>query len=170
MRPADFDLRALYEAMDHERRARQLTWKDVAAAVSQRRTRLRPIAVSTITGLKDKPRGEGDGILQMLLWLRRTPESFVPGMPDPRSACFLRPELTTGQILRWDTRALFAALDARRRERQSTWAEVGEKIGGFTPAMLTGLAHGGRIGFPRVMRLVRWLGRPAAAFTRVAAW
>lgn len=29
---------------------------------------------------------------------------------------------------------------------------------------------GGRIGFPRVMRLVRYLGEPAAAFTHVANW
>ena len=41
-----------------------------------------PIATSTITGLKDKAVGEGDGILAMLLWLRRTPESFVPGFED----------------------------------------------------------------------------------------
>jgi len=45
-----------------------------------------------------------------------------------------------------------------------------EAVGGFTPAMLTNLASGPRIGFPRVMRLVRWLGQPAVSFTRVAQW
>jgi hypothetical protein len=147
-----------------------MRWVAVAEEVNRRRTRLRPIAVSTITGLKEKPVGEGDGILQMLLWLRRTPESLVPGATDPGSERFCRPNLTDRQILRWDTRALFAALDQRRRERQLTWAAVAREIRGFSPGMLTNLAKGGRIGFPRVMRLVRWLGQPAAVFTRIADW
>jgi hypothetical protein len=36
--------------------------------------------------------------------------------------------------------------------------------------MLTIPAKSGRIGFARVMRLVLWLGEPAATFTRVDAW
>ena len=166
----EFDVRVLYDALDVRRGARQLTWKDVAAEVSERCTRLRPIAPSTITGLKEQPRGEGDGILQMLIWLRRTPESFIPGVVDPRSACFVNPTLSIGEILRWDTRALYAALDGRRRERRSTWSETARELRGFTPGMLTTLAKGGRIGFPGVMRLVLWLGEPAATFTRVDAW
>ena len=106
----------------------------------------------------------------MLLWLRRTPESFMPGVADPRSDCFCRPSLELGQILRWGTRALHAALDARRRSESSTWAEIARQIPGFTPSMLTNLARGGRIGFPRVMRLVIWLGQPAAAFTHFTRW
>jgi len=167
---ADFDLTALYDALDKQRRAGQMSWAAVAGAVNGLRTRRRAIAASTITGLKRKTDGEGDGILQMLLWLRRTPESFVPGATDPRSDCFCRPQLTTGQILRWDTHALFAALDEQRRERQLTWTNVAREVRGFTPGMLTNLSKGGRIGFPRVMRLVRWLGQPAAAFTRIADW
>ena len=78
----DVDLRALYEALDEQRRARDLTWAGVTAGVNRHRTQLRPIAQSTITSLKEKRSVEGDGILQMLLWLGRTPESFVPGVPD----------------------------------------------------------------------------------------
>jgi hypothetical protein len=167
---ADFDLRALYDELDEQRRARQMSWAAVANAVNGLRTRRRAIAASTITGLKQRPDGEGDGILQMLLWLRRTPESFVPGAADPHSNCFCRPRLTTGQILRWDTHALFTALDEQRRERQLTWTEVAREVRGFTPGMLTNLSKGGRIGFPRVMRLVKWLDQPAAVFTRVADW
>jgi hypothetical protein len=167
---ADFDLRTLYDALDERRRARNLTWAAVAAEVNRHHTRLRPIAQSTITGLKDKPRGEGDSILQMLAWLGRTPESFVPGIPDADAPRFQLPQLAKGQILRWDTLALFAALDARRQERGQTWAAVAREFRGFTPGMLTNLAKGSRIGFPRVMRLVRFLGEPAVAFTRIAAW
>ena len=170
MAAQDFDLRALYEALDEERRARQLTWKALTDEVNRHRTRLRPISTSTITGLKDKPAGEGDGILQMLIWLRRTPESFVPEMGDPRSPCFVEPDLTSGQIRRWDKRALYAALDERRRARSMTWDELASEIRGFTPGMLRDLDKGGRIGFPRVMRLVRYLGEPAASFTHVANW
>jgi len=166
----DFDLRALYEALDEQRRSRQLTWKALTDEVNQHRTRLRPISTSTITGLKDKPAAEGDGVLQMLIWLRRTPESFVPGMADPRSPCFVQPELASGQIRRWNKQALFAALDERRLARSMTWDELANEISGFTPGMLKDLHKGGRIGFPRVMRLVRYLGESAAAFTHVASW
>lgn len=100
----DFDPRALYDAIDAKRKERSLSWKELAAEVNRLRTRLRPISVSTITGLRKKPADEGDGILQMLLWLRRTPESFVPGMIDPMSEGFLEPQLQSGQILRWDTK------------------------------------------------------------------
>jgi hypothetical protein len=166
----DFDLRALYDAMDEQRLARQMSWGAVAEQVNRLRTSRRPIAASTITALKQRPVGEGDGILQMLLWLRRTPESFVPGIMDPGSEIFCRPQLSTTEILRWDTQALFAALDEQRRTRQLTWTTVAREVGGFTSNMLTHLSKGGRVGFPHVMRLVRWLGQPAAVFIRVANW
>jgi hypothetical protein len=169
-REPDFDVRALYDALDERRRAHNLTWAAVTAEVNRHRIRLRPIAQSTITSLKDKQDGEGDGILQMLLWLGRTPESFVPGIPDADAPRFQLPQLARGQILRWDTRAVFGAVDARRQERGLTWAAVSRQLRGFTPGMLTNLAKGPRIGLPRVMRLVRWLGEPAVTFTRIAAW
>ena len=170
MQPDDFNLRALYDALDEQRRARNMSWTAVAGEVNCFRTKLRPIAVSTITSLRKKPVGEGDGILQMLLWLGRTAESFVPGISAADSAPYRLPELRTGQILRWDTRALFDAVSAERVTRQLTWTELAREVGGFTPSMLTNLSKGGRIGFPRVMRLVRWLGRPAVSFTRIAPW
>ncbi len=168
MAAGDFDLRALYDAMDVRRHELGLTWAQVAAHVNRHRTTRRPIAVSTIVGLRDKASGEGDGILQMLLWLGRAPEDFVPGRTGADAASFQLPELTTGQILRWDTHALFQAIDAQRQARGLTWSETAREIGGFTPGMLTNLSNGGRIGFPRVMRLVRWLDRPAVQFTRIA--
>jgi hypothetical protein len=166
----DSGLRALYEALDERRQSRGLTWAALTAEVNRHRTQLRPIALSTITSLKDKRDAEGDAVLQMLLWLERTPESFMPDMVDRDAWRFQLPRLKTGQILRWNTAALHAALDAARREQRMTWTEVAEAVSGFTPAMLTNLASGPRIGFPRVMRLVRWLGQPAVSFTRVAQW
>ena len=85
MNDDDFDLRALYEALDAQRRDRHLTWAEVAREVNRFRTRLRPIAASTVTGLPQKAHAEGDGVLQMLLRLGRGPESFVPGIADADS-------------------------------------------------------------------------------------
>src|SRR5262245_8486663 len=120
-RLSDFDLRALYEALDAARVERGLSWAALAGEVNRFRTVMRPISTSTITGLRSKRVGEGDGILQMLLWLGRTPESFVPGMAGADASRFRLPRLKTTQILRWDTRALFAALDAGRQQRRLTW-------------------------------------------------
>jgi hypothetical protein len=76
--------------------------------------------------------------------------------------------VSPNRILRFDARAIYSALDVRRRERQLTWAQVAKEIGGFTTVnTLTHLAKGGRVGFPHVMRVFRWLGRPAASFTRI---
>jgi hypothetical protein len=164
----DFDLRALYKALDERRRERKISWSAVAREIS--RSGAKRGGVSTITGLRQKRVAEGDGILQMLLWLGRTPESFVPDSVDADSNRFRLPDVTDHQVLRWDTRALFLALNAQRLERQLTWAQVAREVGGFTPRMITGLAKGGRTGFPPVMRLVRWLNRPAASFTRISDW
>jgi len=169
-REHDFDLRALYDALDERRQSRGLTWSALSAEVNRHRTRLRPIALLTIASLKDKRDAEGDAVLQMLLWLGRTPESFLPDVVDAGALRFRLPPLTRGQILRWNTPALHAAIDAARRDQGLTWAEVAPAVGGFTPGMLTNLASGPRIVFPRVMRLVRWLGQPAVSFTRVAQW
>jgi len=166
----DFDMQALYDALDARRLERGLSWSGVALEVNRLRTMRSAIATSTITRLRQQPVAEGDGILQMLLWLRRTPESFVPDVADSDSARYRLPELTTSQILRWDTRALFIALDVQRRERRLTWSDVARDLSGFTPGMLTNLSKGGRTSFPRVMRLVRWLDRPAVTFTRIAYW
>jgi hypothetical protein len=176
MAHTDFDLKALYEALDEQRRSRGLTWAAAAREINGiapgERPEGHPIATSTITGLKTKGFGEGDGILAMLLWLGRTPESFVPGFPDADAERFrLREGLSREQCLRWDAKKLHAALNAQRQDRHMTWSQVAQVIGGCTPGMLMNLAKGGRVGLPGVMRLVRWLDQPAAAFTRVAgAW
>ncbi len=43
-------------------------------------------------------------------------------------------------------------------------------IGNIAASGLTRLAKGGRVAFPHVMRITRWLGRPAATFTRASDW
>lgn len=167
---SDFDVHALYAALDAQRRARGLSWAQVAREISDRfgLTPARPLSPSTLTGMRERGTLEGDGVLQMLGWLNRSPESFLPDRHGESTAGETLPPVGPSRILRFDTRALYDALDARRVERAMTWGQVAEEIGGFTAANLTGLAKGGRIGFPGVMRLVAWVKQPAASFTRAA--
>jgi hypothetical protein len=164
----DFDLSALHAALDAERRARRLSWQELAREVSQQfaGVPVPPISPTTFTGLATRTAAEGDGVLQMLRWLGRSPESFVPGYQSPSGHDETLPSVATNQLLRFDTKALYAALDARRAEQRLSWVEVAAAIGGVNAAGLTQLSKGGRTAFPLVVRLTRWLGRPVADFTR----
>ena len=64
-------------------------------------------------------------------------------------------------------RARSEALQHERLRRGLTWQQVAHELPGFTPSMLTNLADAPLIGFPRVMTLFQWIGRPAAVFVRV---
>jgi len=165
---ADFDLKALYDALDQRRASLDMTWAAATRAINRHATDGRSIATSTIAGLAKRAVAEGDGVLQMLLWLDRTPESFVPGFVGADGERYRLRRVADDQVLRWDTAALYAALDEQRHARGMTWKDVAGEVGGFAPAMLTGLAKGGRAAFPGVMRIVRWLGQPASSFTRIA--
>jgi hypothetical protein len=80
--PADFSLAGLYAAIDRQRQARGLTWQQAVLEINMVFGRIssRPISRSTVTGLGTKAVAEGDGVLAMLKWLNRTPESFLPGV------------------------------------------------------------------------------------------
>ncbi len=162
----DFDIAALYAALDAQRRARGLSWQEAARQVSRQFDRTAPrVSASTLTGLRSRAVVEGDGVLQMLRWLERSPESFVPGMEERGRPL---PDAAPHQILRFDTRAIHAALDTQRLARGLTWKQLAEQIGGCAPATLAHLAAGGRTSFPLVARIARWLGRPMASMTRPA--
>ena len=169
MSQPDFDLRALYDAIDERRRMRGLSWAAVAREMSRGAPPRPAIAASTISGLRDATPAEGDGVLQMLLWLGRAPESFIPGFPEVDAARCRLTDPGDGRILRWDPEAIHSALDAKRHAAGLTWQDLGRAIGGISPAMLTNLAKGGRVSFPGVMRIVRWLGQPATTLTRVSS-
>ncbi len=165
-----FDLAALFHALDAQRAARGLTWAQALREISrtgERRPGRHAIATSTVTSLRTKKVAEGDGVLQMLLWVNRTPESFVPGCELAGSDAAKLPEATPTQILRFDTGKLYAALNERRIERGMTWQQVAKEIGGVGAGSLTYLSKGSRVGFPGVMRITGWLGRPVAEFTRL---
>ena len=164
-----FDMRALQEALDGKRRARKLTWDQLAADINEpfKHTPSIPISVGTLKTMVTKRSVTSAVVLQALRWLRRTPESFLAGRNQTPVPAEALPEAGPSQILRFDTAAIHTALEAKRREQGMTWSEVARALPGFTPGMLTNLAKGPLIGFPRVMMLMQWLGRPASDFVRV---
>ncbi|MGC4084481.1 MAG: helix-turn-helix transcriptional regulator [Vicinamibacterales bacterium] len=64
-----FDARALHAALDAQRDARDLTWRDVASQTG--------VSVATLTGTKRGGRLEVDGALAMVRWLGVTIEHFT---------------------------------------------------------------------------------------------
>jgi hypothetical protein len=69
-------------------------------------------------------------------------------------------------VLRFDAAALYRALDAQHEDPQWTWPKLAAAIGGVPPSMLRHLADGGRASVPSIMRVIAWLDRPVADFTR----
>jgi len=167
----DFSLSALYSALDAQRTARGLTWAAAMREISATSTpRPRAISSSTVRGLQTKRVAEGDGVLQMLRWLGRTPESFAPGHVSQDATRERLPEAAVDQVLSFDTVKIYDALDAQRRERGLTWQQVVREMGRITISVstLTHLKAGGRTGFLEVLHITRWLGQPAAAFVRIS--
>jgi hypothetical protein len=162
-------LRALYDALDEQRGARGLTWAGATReinGVGPQSARHR-IATSTIKALQSRTLAEADGVLQMLRWLGRPPESFVEQCPPALLDAATLPEAHRAAVLRFDTRKLYAAVDEQRKRTGLAWHDV-ERLSGVSAAHARGLARGGRTAFPAVMRLTFWLARPAADFMRVA--
>jgi hypothetical protein len=171
---SDFDIVALHTAINARRINLGMSWKAVAREVnrSDERYDIHPISSSTISGLKNKRWGvEGDGVLQMLLWLDRSPESFVPGHPGAAHRDARLPRVASSKILRFDVSSIYKKLDNLRAARGLTWAQAAAEIGGlYNAETLRSMNKGQRTGFPQVMRLARWLHCPAAALTRVTNW
>jgi hypothetical protein len=167
----DVSLAAMYAALDAQRRDRGLSWAQTMREINrQPETRLRrPVSVSTVKSMRTKTVAEADGVLQMLLWLNRSPESFIPGHPESEEVRARLPNVSSPQILRFDTRKLHAALEEQRRARKMTWVQVAREIA-CGVSSLTHLSTGGRTAFPQVIRMVRWLNRRATDFTRASDW
>jgi hypothetical protein len=167
---------ALCAALDAARAARGLSWTELVAEINAPFAFVPsiPISLSTIRGMGGKASVTSAVVLQVLRWLRRSPESFLAGRAAPTIAtdavAEALPDVGSERILRFDTKAIHAALDEARRERGLTWRQVAGELPGFREGMLTNLATGPAIGFPRVMRIMQWLGRPAAQFMRGYDW
>lgn len=163
-----FDMHELYSVLDDARRARELSWAALAAEINKpfEGTPSIPISVSTLRGMPDKRSVTSAVVLQILRWLRRTPESFLDDGDGAPEANEVLPDPGPSRVLRFDTRAMYAALDVERAKRGMTFKQVASEVPGFTESMLRNLASGPLIGFPRVMMITQWLRRSAASFVR----
>jgi hypothetical protein len=165
-------MQALLDALDAARRARSLTWVALTAEINKpfHGTPSIPISIGTIRSMRTKRAVTSAVVLQVLRWLGRTPESFLRGneasadVPDMNQAL---PEPGPSRILRFDTAAMYRAINDERIRRGMTWKQLARELPGFTENMLKNLANGPLIGFPHVTMIPQWLGCPAATFVRI---
>lgn len=105
----------------------------------------------------------------MLRWLERIPESFLAGGPED-DVRFALPEAGPDRRLRWALKLLYASMDEKRRQDRLTWPALAAQLG-CTPSQLTGLRTARfATGMDLAIRIVQWLGRPAADFVYPARW
>jgi hypothetical protein len=154
-----FDPQALYDAIDAQRRERKMTWIDCAKEMR--------VSVSTIKGMTKRKCGiELDGVMGMARWLGRTVESFAGGDGGaPRIGVHTK----SGRYIRFDTTALFAAVDSERQKRGLTWEQVATEVwprGPWGASQLKGLSRGGRADVYGALAICTWLDRTIQSFTR----
>ena len=68
-------------------------------------------------------------------------------------------------MVRFDSKALYAALNAHRLEREMTWAQVADATG-VSATTITRTRTGGRLEVDGMLAMVRWLGVPVERFVR----
>jgi len=170
----EFDVQALFDAMNVQRAARGLTWRGVAdelwrqSADLNDRRKDHPISPTTLTGMPKRGDTSCQHALFMLRWLGRSPESFLAGGTVHYETDF--PPVGPDRRLRWSLRRLYEALDSRRREERLTWAELASMLG-CTPSQLTGIRTARfAMSMQLAMKIVQWLDRPAADFVYAAKW
>jgi hypothetical protein len=170
-----FDAGALYRALDMRRAELGLSWKGVAEQIWRLSADLNdarkdhPISPSTLTNMAKKPRTSCHHALFMLRWLGRTPESFLEDAAGD-DARFALPEAGPDRRLRWGLKLLYAAMDEKRNAERLTWADLASTLA-CTSNQLTALRTARfATGMDLAMRIVQWIGRPAADFVYLARW
>jgi hypothetical protein len=171
----EFDVCAMYAAMDAQRTERGLSWPQAARALWDQSKALNerlhdhPISPSTLTGIARRGDCTCQHALFILRWLERPPEAFLHSSP-PGPGPIALPAAGEDRRLRWDLEAVFEAVNDRRKERGLTWREVARELH-CTDHQIAGLRKVRfAIGMKLMMRIVRWLGRPAADFIDAADW
>lgn len=166
-----FDVVALYNAVDAQREARGISWRQVMDEINHASPLLvdkHPFSLSTVKNIPKRRDVTCQHALALLRWLKRSPESFVPDGNNVRGVPL--PETDPARRPRWDIHALGRALDAERRRRGLTWKELAEEIG-CSISQINSLTKR-RYGIPMqlAMRITRWLRCPAGDFIVAAEW
>lgn len=161
----------MFDAIDGARTERAMSWAAVAEEMHEEAWALHarsdgeqhPIAVSTITRLRDGRDTTCQHALVMLRWLGRPPEDFIRE-PAAGTAGVPLPEPGPEFMIRWDLHATYDALNTVRRERGATWEQSARRLH-CTPNQLKGLRVARYGAAMRLtMRIAQGLRRPAADF------
>jgi hypothetical protein len=170
-----FDAAALFAALDEHRVALGLSWNQVAQQLWDLSSELNerrhdhPISPSTLTAMSKKPRTSCQHALFMLRWLDRAPESFLESATEAEPGTAL-PAAGADRRLRWNLKLLYGTMNEKRLRDGLTWSELAATLG-CTPSQLTGLRTAKfATGMDLAMRIVQWIGRPAAEFIYPARW
>jgi hypothetical protein len=172
----DFDTVAMWNALDARRRELGLAWTRLAGEIwdqssdlNERRPTDHPISPSTLSGMGRRGFTSCQHALAVLRWLGQPPEAFLRAGSSAATTAPL-PDCGQDRRLRWNLRQVYAALDAARRRRDLTWVELARELR-CTPSQLTGIRKARyAMGMGIAMRVVQWLGRPAADFIHPAKW
>lgn len=174
--PRGFDIQALFDAVDERRRGEQLSWRqaaqamwDQSAELNARRAADHPISPATISSMPRRGDVSCQHALFMLRWLGRPPEEFIAAA-HPDTMGIPLPHTDAGHRLRWDLRAMHAALNQARSAHGATWEQTARRLH-CTPSQLIGLRTAKfATGMRLAMRICQALGRPAAQFVYPAEW
>jgi hypothetical protein len=99
----------------------------------------------------------------------RTPESFLPGATGDHQR-FALPGAGPDRRLRWALKLLYASMDEKRGQDGLTWPALATVMG-CGPNQLTYVRTAKyATNMDLAMRIVHWLGRPAADFVYPAGW
>jgi hypothetical protein len=171
---SDFSVADLYAALDAQRIERALSWRGVADEIWNLSSVLNdvrhdhPLSPATLTGMRVRRQTSCQHALFMLRWLSRTPESFLDG--PSRSLDSVFPIVGADRRLRWNLTTLYEGVNAQRRERSQSWAELAHDLH-CTASQLTGLRTAKfATGMVIAMRITQWLERPASDFVYAAKW
>ncbi len=147
------DIGALQRALDSERIARGMTWAALAREIH--------ISVPSLRQMTGRGQIEADAVVLILQWLKRRCDEFVV-RPDGDEAPWAdRAKLPEPPHLfaRFDTIALYGALDRVRSERGVTWGVVAGELG-TTPGVIARFTKGGRTNANLMVAAAEWAGEP----------
>jgi hypothetical protein len=170
----EFSVSDLYEALEAQRLASDLSWQQVADEIwnlskdLNDRRHDHPISPSTLKGMRQRDATSCQHALFMLRWLNRSPESFLIGAVDSLDASL--PDVGSDRRLRWNLARLYEEMNVQRLDRGLTWPDLAEILR-CTPSQVTGLRTAKfATGMKLAMRIVQWLNRPATDFVYAAKW
>lgn len=153
--PGDFDVVALWEAVDAQRIERGMSWTGVAKTLAW-------MSKSTMDRMHETGTATCNHVLPMIQWVGRTPESFTV---DPDGAIHeLLPNPEGQWRWWWQHLDLAAAIETQREERGLSVEAVADEMMldvGWLRG-LDSLKYGPSIGLAMVA--TRWLQRSAASF------